>query len=211
MTPLYLTEAQISPRLMWWVRRFVPGVVPVLLLLAAVAIGWALHQRRWPIRGAGALALVFLVASFLDLSVPLRSHREMAGSYDAARDIADLAGRDQGLFLWERPASDAIFDPSRNLPAVVWFGFDHLNALLPDEPDQTIVDRYRARFDERPVFVVSTSGTLPGSLDPSAYEQVGAVERVLSVWREDVLDLPREAFEVGVDVTVWQLIAEPAP
>jgi hypothetical protein len=209
MVPLYLIEAQISPRLMWWVRRFVPGVVPVLLLLAAVALAWALHHRRWPLKVAAVAALGALVVAFADLSLPLRDHREMGGSYEAAREIADVAGAEQGLFLWERPVANDIFDPSRNLGSVVWLAFDHLSALLPDAPDQTVVDQYRQAFPDRPIYVVATSDQLPGQLPPSAYEQVADVERVLSVWREDVLDLPRDAVEVGVDVTVWQLAPEP--
>jgi hypothetical protein len=209
MTPLYLWEAQISPRMMWWVRRFVPGVVPVLLVLAAVAIAWALTQRRWALRAVGAAALVFLTVSFLERSLPIRAHREMGGSYEAAQAIAGAAGEEPGLFLWQRPQANDILSPTRNVAAVVWLGFDQLSTYLPDEPTQAAVDAYVERFPDRPVFVVSATDGLPGSLDPSSYTLVEEVTRVLPAWKEDVLARPQEATTIAVDVTVWRLDAAP--
>jgi hypothetical protein len=209
MTPLYLWEAQISPRMMWWVRRYVPGVVPFLLLLAAVAIAWGLQRRQWVARVAAVVVLLVVGQAFLERSWPLRAHRELGGSYAAAQEVASAAPADEGLFLWERPAEGAIFDPSRNLGSVVWFGFDQLSALLPPDPGQDSVDAYADRFPDREVFLVTREPTLPPGLDPAAFEPVDHVEAVLPLWREDVLALPRSATSVPVDVTVWRY--EPLP
>ncbi len=209
MTPLYLWEAQISPRLMWWVRRFVPGVVPFLILLSAVAIGWALTQRRATVRVVGAVVLVTLAVGYLQRSWPLREHREMAGSYDTAAAIAGAAGPQQGLFLWQRPKPNHIFDPSRNLGAVVWFGFDQLSALLPDDPDQGAVDAYATRFPDRPVFVVTTGDQLPPRLEQGAYTEVKRVQAVLPVWEEEIRARPARAISIPVDVVIWRLDGAP--
>jgi len=205
LLPVYLWEAQVSPRLMWWVRRFVPGVVPVVLLLVAVALGWCLTQRRWALRGVAAVALVVLAVGYVDRSWPLRSHREMAGSYEMARAIAGTAGDQQGLFLWERPASGQIFNPTRNFPTMVWWGFGELSAQLPDAPTQAGVDEYAARFPDNPVFVVSASDELPGTLSPDAFERVADLEAALPFWEEAVLERPQHATEIQQQVTVWRL------
>lgn len=210
LAPLYLWEAQISPRLMWWVRRFVPGVLPLVLLLAAVALAWGLAQRRWIVKASAALVLVVVAVPNLDRSLPLRSHREMAGSYDAARAVAEAPGGDQGLFLWQRPAPDAIFSPTRNLGAVVWLAFDQLSALLPHDPDQPLVDEYASRFGGHPVFVVAEGTTLPAGLDPGSYTAVERVRTELPVWEEQLDHLPMRAVTIGIDVTVWRLDAAAA-
>ena len=36
LLPVYLYEAKISPRLMWWVRRFIPGIIPSMIVLIAL-------------------------------------------------------------------------------------------------------------------------------------------------------------------------------
>lgn len=207
LAPLYLWEAQISPRLMWWVRRYVPGVLPLVLLLVAVALAWGLRHRQWVLKAVAAGLLVVVAAPNLDRSLPLRDHREMAGSYDAARAVAGAAGDEQGLFLWERPGPDAIFSPTRNLGAVVWLGFDQLSALLPRDPGQPLVDEYADRFAGHPVFVVAEGAGLPAALDPDAYTRVERVRRRLSVWEEQLEHLPVRAVTVDVDVTVWRLDA----
>ena len=207
MTPLYLWQAQISPRLMWWVRRYVPGVVPVLVLLMAIALAAGLTQRRWVIRGVAAALLVVLSAGYLHRSLPLRHHREMGGSYEAAASIASFSGHQQGLFLWQRPDGNDIFSTSRNVGAVVWLAFDQLSALLPADPGQAVVDAYEAHFPTHPVFVVSAGDQLPGSLDPRAYTRLGRVSRVLPLWEEQVVKLPQRATTIPIDVTIWQLDA----
>ena len=204
MLPLYLWEAQVAPRLMWWVRRFVPSVVPVIVLLVAVALGWCLTQRRWLLRGVGALALIGLVVSYVDRSWPLHDHREMGGSYAMAEEIAGAAGDRQGVFLWEAPVPGVLLAPNRNLPAVVWLGFGELAAYLPADPTQSVVDQYAARFPDQPLFVVSGSEELPGDLDPGSFERVDHVEAVLPVWEEANFVLPDGPTALPQELTVWR-------
>lgn len=205
MVPLYLWEAQVSPRMMWWVRRYVPGVVPFLLLLVGIALGWCVAQRRLLLRVAGAAAVVVLLALYLDRSLPIRDHREMGGSYEAAEAVAATAGGETGLFLWQRPVANDIYSPLRNMPAVVWLAFDQRSALLPGEPTQADVDAYDDRFPDHDIFVVSGPEGLPGDLDPSAFTEVAEVERVLTIWEEDVLARPQQSTSIGVDLRVWRL------
>ena len=209
MLPLYLWEAQVAPRLMWWVRRFVPSVVPVVVLLVAVALGWCLTQRRWLLRGVGAVALVGLVVTYVDRSWPLHDHREMGGSYAMAEEIAGAAGDRQGVFLWEAPVPGVLFAPNRNLPAVVWLGFGELAAYLPADPTQSVVDQYAARFPEQPLFVVSGSDELPGNLDPGGFERVDHVEAVLPVWEEANFVLPDGPTALPQELTVWRFDGTP--
>ena len=145
-------------RLMWWVRRFIPSLLPVIVILMAIAIGWAL-TRRWKIvKVAGALVLVTLLFEYARMSLPLRNHDEMAGSWDISAAIAANAGTGQGVFLFPQPAS-GIFDPERNAPGIVWFVFDQVAARLPPEYDIGNVDAYQQAFPELPVFVVTPRRT----------------------------------------------------
>ena len=45
IAPVLIWEPRIAPDLMWWGRRYVPMVVPTLLLLTAVCLAW-LWERR---------------------------------------------------------------------------------------------------------------------------------------------------------------------
>ena len=102
--PVYGVHARNSTRLMWWSRRYVPSVVPLVLMLVAVGA----DRDRLPRRGllaratrrpaavrsaaarsgaplvalAGTLALVVF---FAGQSLPLRHHSEFGGSFDLSK------------------------------------------------------------------------------------------------------------------------------
>ena len=134
----------------------------------------------------------------------------MGGSYDMASAIAATAGDEQGLFLWERAVPGHLFSPTRNLPAMVWWGLGELSASLPDAPTQGIVDEYAAQFPDQPVFVVTATDELPGTLDPDAFERVADIGALLPFWEEQVLERPDEAMEIPQQVTVWRLDDSPS-
>jgi hypothetical protein len=126
----------------------------------------------------------------------------MGGSYELARTLADTVGPD-ALLLWGRPDPDAILSPTRNLPAAEWFLFDNLDALLPAEPDQALVEDYAATFPDHSVFVVTAADALPAGLDPAAYRRVTRIDRSLTMWDEQIEWLPTEPESFDASVTVW--------
>jgi hypothetical protein len=203
LLPLYLWDARISMRLMWWVRRFVPAVLPGIMLLIAVAIAWALLCRFRPLRVLGGVVAVSLVVSFASQSLPLRSHHEMAGSWESAEAIAGIAGDEKGVFLYTQ--SESSTDPMRNTAAVVWFVFDQVVTRLHPDDDIDEIDAYQRAFPDQPVFLV-THGDLPGHLPPSRFRNAGAVTEQLTMWEESTSERPDEAIVLRGHLELWRLV-----
>jgi hypothetical protein len=204
LLPVYLWDARISMRLMWWVRRFVPAGLPAVLLLIALAIAWALLHRFRPLRLLGALAALTLVGSFVTQAWPLRGHDEMAGSWEAAEAVADFAGEEQGVFLYT--ASNGPEDPVRNTPGAVWFIFDQVTSRLHPPYDIAEIDAYVDAFPGQPVFLV-TGGDLPPNLPADRFTRLGTVTQRLTMWRESQSEVPSEAEVLEGDLVVWRVSA----
>ncbi len=206
LLPLYLYEAKISPRLMWWVRRFIPGIVPSMVVLIALFLAWAIHQRRWTIRIAGAGLGALLVVQSVQQSWPLRAHRELGGSYDFGKELAATApGPEEGVLLFAWPGA-SLFDATRNLPGPVWFIHDRTTALLPEEPTIRDVTTYAEAFEGEPIFVLTSLPTLPDGLDESRFRRTGSHRALLSVWEESVSERPDDAVIVDSTVVVWEFL-----
>src|SRR4030095_6733344 len=95
----YAVHAENSTRLLWWNRRFVPVVVPGLVMLVAAALAAALTWdgrvppalgERWrrlaarlrlPGRVAAAGLALALVVVFAGQSLPLRHPAELPGAF----------------------------------------------------------------------------------------------------------------------------------
>jgi hypothetical protein len=204
LLPLYLYDARVSMRLMWWVRRFIPSVLPVVFILMAIAIGWALTRRWKLVRVAGAVVLATLLVGYARMSLPLRDHDEMAGSWDLSAAIAAPAGNRQGVFLFPEPSAD-YNDVVRNSPAIVWFVFDQVAARLPDDYDISVVDEYQRAFPGLPVFVVTPGEELPNELPPERVSKSGTVVGDVVLWEESLSERPDEAITTRWQVSVWRL------
>ena len=202
LLPVYLWDARISMRLMWWVRRFVPAVLPAVLVLIALAIAWALLHRFRPLRLLGALAALALVGGFVVQTWPLQGHDEMAGSWEAADAVADFAGEEQGVFLYT--ASNDTEDPIRNTPGAVWFIFDQVTSRLHSPYDIAEIDGYVDAFPGQPVFLV-TSGDLPANLPADRFTHLGTVTQRLTMWKESQSQVPSEAEVLEGDLVVWRV------
>ncbi|MGH9212803.1 MAG: glycosyltransferase family 39 protein [Acidimicrobiales bacterium] len=214
LLPLYIWEARVSLRMMWWVRRYVPAVLPAIMLLIAVGLAWALWHRRWVLKVAAVGALTGLVVFFASQSGPLRNHREMGGSWDMAAAVAAPAGDERGVFLFERPDAGNIFDPLRNTPLGVWWIFGQTSAWLPEEFDMETIEAYQDAFPDRPVFVVSHDA-LPESLPEDEFENAGGMVNELIVWEEWPWGVPAEGapaqrpdnqLRMPQRLVIWQVV-----
>jgi hypothetical protein len=203
LLPLYLYNPRVSMRLMWWVRRFIPAVVPVVVILIAIAIGWALTRRWMTVRLAGAVLLVTLLVEYVGMSSPLRDHDEMGGSWDLSAAIAAQAGTEQGVFLFPQPVSAN--DVVRNTPGIVWFVFDQVAARLPIDYDIATIDQYREAFPDLPVFVVAPGDALPEQLPTDRFQRSGSVAGEVVAWEESRDERPDEAVTTRWGGSIWQL------
>lgn len=203
LLPLYLYDARVSMRLMWWVRRFIPAAVPAVMILIALAICWALTRRQVVVKLVGAAVALSLLVEFTQASLPLRHHDEMGGSREMAQSIAAAAGDEQGVFLFP-PGSD-IYSINRNAPGIVWLVFDQLAARLPETYGLDDIEQYGEAFPDQPVFLVTPDPQLPAGLPADRFTDVDTVDGTLVVWDETRDKRPDEAVETDMQVTVWQL------
>jgi hypothetical protein len=208
LLPLYLYNARVSMRLMWWVRRFIPAVVPAVVLLIAIALAWALTRRSFVVKVGGAVAALSLIVEYTGMSLPLRDHDEMAGSWDISAAIASTAGDEEGVFLF--PSGTNLYSINRNAPGAVWLLFDQISARLPDGYDLAMVEQYQSAFPEQPVYVVTPGAALPEQLPTDRFTMANVVTGEVTVWKEtrDYRPEEQEVFPMGV--TVWQLIGSAA-
>jgi hypothetical protein len=212
--PLYAYSARNSTRLLWWTRRYVPTVLPGILLLVALAIAFAvvwryqgrLGRSRPVLRVPALLVLAGLVGVFLSQSLPLRGHDEWKGSVEVAARVSALSPGERGLYLWE-PNQGCCTGPTQLFATPVWLAEGELSGLLPIDPAQRapVIDVYRRTFPGAPVFVVGDKGSLPQGLDPAAVEPVDRVAYALPMWEESDLSRPDEAKVVRGELSVWRV------
>jgi hypothetical protein len=209
LLPLYAYRSEVSARLMWWTRRFVPIIVPGLAVLLAVALGtgltWAAARWRWPVRVAAAAATAFLLVVFAGQSLPLRHHHDEAGSFETTRRIARAAGGRQGVFLWQQ--SPGLYELAYLFGGPVWLQQGQISALLPRRPDPAYVRSFVRGFAGQPVFLVS-----PGRKAPQGYAGLGLrpVDRVddaMPIWRETYQTRPASAVDIPLRFTIWRVEA----
>ncbi len=208
--PVYATTSRNSSRLMWWNRRYVPTVLPGVVVLIALALGVALTlgvpRYRLALRGAALAVVAFLLVTFLGQSLPLRDHDEFGGSFAITAEIAALAGDRRGVYLWQ-PCDGCTPEPGLLFAAAVWLERDQLSALVPREAGKraAYVDSFRRAFPGQPLFVVWRGGNRPEGLAAVPLRRVRSWHTSLPVWRESDTERPASAIRLGVDFTVWRV------
>jgi hypothetical protein len=214
LLPVYAYRAEVSARLMWWTRRFVPIILPGLVVLIAVtlAAGLALaggpRRLRWPVRAATAVAAGFLLVAFAGQSMPLRHHQEHGGSFETVQRIASAAGGRQGVFLWEQ--SSSLYDVAYLFGGPVWLQQGQISALLPRRPDPAYIQSFVRGFPGQPVFLVTRGHGRPKAYASLRLRAVDRVTYVLPVWRETYTTRPSDAVGIPLRFTIWQVGSHPA-
>lgn len=210
MLTLYCWHARNSPYFMWVGRRFVPTVVPGMVLLIAVALAavWVLRARG-RLRVGVPLALVllaFLGAVQLRQSLPLRGHDEWGGSLAVNRSVAALAGDRPGIYLWAPAAACCRAAPTLFAPTV-WLVEGQDSALIPRRPDRVgaYVRAYVDAFPDRPVFLVYEGSAGPPALPGLAASPAGHFTGNLPHWVENTVSRPVGAERVPYDFTVYRV------
>jgi hypothetical protein len=221
--PVYAVHARNSTRLMWWTRRYLPSVVPLVIMLAAVALTAiafmtaSLVAQRWaarPVRvgaavGGGIAATagtLALVVFFAGQSLPLRHHSEFGGSFDLSKRIAATAGGQQGIFLWQ-PSPACCLQAQSLFGGALWFERNQVSAVLPTNRAQ--VARYLAAFRQgfpgQPEFVI-WHGQQPPTLPGVRLEPVDRVQTALTYWEETFESRPSKATSVPVSFVVYRVL-----
>ncbi|HST67960.1 MAG TPA: hypothetical protein VLM05_22510 [Mycobacteriales bacterium] len=207
---LYTWHTRNSPYFMWVGRRFVPTVVPGMMVLIGVALAaiWMVKIRgRLRVGVPVALALVaFIGAVQLSQSLPLRSHDEWNGTYGIDRSLAALSGGQDGVWLWQQPSA-CCAAPTQLFGAPIWLTEGQDSALLPraDKAIPGYVRQYAKVFADRPLFLVFETTAqvplLPG-LDRTV---VARFAGTLPHWEESSTSRPDKALQVPYDFTVYRV------
>ncbi len=205
---VYAYTAKNSTRLLWWTRRYVPTVLPGVLMLIALALAVAFVYRfrgRAVLRVPSVLALVGLVGVFLYQSLPLRFHDEWKGSFAVSQQVSDLSPGAVGVYLWEQqPCCNG---GTQLFASQVWLAHDELSVLLPSDANRRteIIDRYTAAFRGQPMFVVAGKGGLPLGIDPATVTPVTIIRASLPMWDETDFERPDASHRVPVELRVWRV------
>jgi hypothetical protein len=211
LLPLYAYRAEVSSRLMWWTRRFVPVIVPGLVVLIAVALAAGLGfaawsgRGRWLVRAGAALALVALLAVFAGQSLALRDHQEHGGSFETLQRIAGAAGDRQGVFLWQQ-GSGGLYELSYLFGGPLWLQQDQVSALLPRQPSPDYVRSFVRGFPGQPVFLVTPGHAAPRGYAGLGLRNVDRITYVMPVWEETYETRPSAAQGVPLRLSVWQVV-----
>lgn len=212
---LFLYHARNSPQMMWWNRRFVPSVVPALVVFAAVGVvdgrQWlqsVLRERsvrlRHVVSALVALAALFAIAVPARQSWYLRANDEKSGSFTIARNVASLAKGEPAVFLWQRGQCCSSAAMLFGSPTWVYGGVD--SGLLPVDP--TLWEEYIGSVhDAAPdlaVYVVLHHDTQP----PNGGYVATPVQRfngALHAWEESNITRPSHVIALPYDVEVYRI------
>jgi hypothetical protein len=210
LLPLYAYRAQVSTRLLWWTRRFVPVILPGLVVLAAVALAAGLTLAagagRWrrAVQAGSALAVAALLATFLGQSLALRHHQEHGGSFETVQRIARAAGGHQGVFLWQQ-GSGGLNEISLLLGGPVWMQQGQVSALLPRRPSPAYVQAFVRGFPGQPVFLVAPGAAAPAGYTGLRLRAVDQVSYAMPVWEETYVRRPAKATVVPLRFSIWRV------
>jgi hypothetical protein len=157
----FFYKIRIVPEHFWMTRRFLPMILPGMLLIVASAALVGVRGRWFVARAVripiGIVFLVLLAASYARAARPLLEHVEYAGVIPKLEQLATTVGGDDLLIVESRNASDIHV---LALPLAYIYA-RHVLVLATPVPDKTIVaaflDRAHARY--RRVLFMGGGGT----------------------------------------------------
>ena len=218
--PVYAYKTHNSTRLMWWTRRFLPTVLPLIMVLIALALGvaltaviarargwqgWLGGRRVWSLRLVAVVSIIGLLSFFLSESWPLRKHQEFAGSFAITARIAADAGGKQGVFLWQHPPACCLYAESL-FGSAIWLERNQVSALLPYNAalDAGYLRKFQKGFPGQPVFVV-WHGQDPPDIPGVTLTPVDRIITTLPYWEESDVHRPKQATSVAVNFAVYRV------
>jgi len=191
----------------------VTSVVPsmVLLIGCGVTLGF-LVVRRLLNRRVGvvavAAAIVALTVFNLSESWPLRSHNENGGAVEVEKQVAALAGNQQGVFLWEQ-SNYCCAAPWELFGGPVFAIANQPSALLPTTHVPQVLASYVDHFADagRPVFYVADRNGAPPATPGVKSTKIAEFAGVLPHWAETFDSRPKTTQDYTYSMTVYRLMA----
>jgi hypothetical protein len=204
LLPLYLLNAHVAIRLMWWTRRFVPIALPGLLLLIACGLAAMLSTHQVWLRRAGAVLTVVLVAWWGSMSWPLRAHHELEGSFGIYQALVDVADDEPAVWLWATFGTPEGVDGVANaFASTMLLRRGDASALFDRGRGGEAVDAYRTAFPGRQIYVVVDGEQAPDDL-AGRLTFVKPVAVDLPIWETTFDRRPTGTGRLPYRFTIWQ-------
>jgi len=233
--PVFIANSRVSPlSVEWWIRRYVPEVLPGIVLLMAVALSWAIatklvvvlnHKKvaifftdkMRALKGRSILALPafavtgVLLAVYLSQSLPLRHHDEYGGSFQVTAEMAQVSGKSTGVYLFGQTACCG--SPEYLFGGSLWLERGEIDALMPPDSQPTDYPRQAASYIRQvaaampahPVFIV-WEGTVHPAVGSVGVKAVKHITASLPQWVQTNTYRPNEEGPpVLVDFTIWRV------
>ena len=109
---LYLNRMSIFPDQIWAMRRFLPVIIPVLLVGAAVTLA-ALWSKGVVGRGGAVVVAAAMVAMTLATTLPVARDRQWVGTLGEVNVACDSVGDDAAILLDDVGASSLFAETLR--------------------------------------------------------------------------------------------------
>ncbi len=109
---LYLNRMSIFPDQIWAMRRFLPVIIPVLLVGAAVTLA-ALWSKGVVGRGGAVVVAAAMVAMTLATTLPVARDRQWVGTLGEVNVVCDSVGDDAAILLDDVGASSLFAETLR--------------------------------------------------------------------------------------------------
>jgi hypothetical protein len=203
----FFYKIRVPPEQFWTARRFLPVILPGLLLLAAAgALGVpesGERRKRWR-TFAGSLLLLFIGWQYAVVAAPVAAHVEYRG---AIRQVERLADRvtDRDLVIFESRNADSDMHVLA-LPLAYAYGHNVL-VLESPRPERRMFETFLqwavARY-ERVLFVASAGTDLLSRkivATPLSFTPVTLPEYATSAWNE----FPPGARQKDLGYCIYQL------
>ena len=208
MSLLYLWGSQITPDQPWAMRRFVPVVLPIMVIAATYALGVLFRQSAVLIRAAAvALAAVAIVLPAI-VTAPMATAREEVPQLTQVNRICAQVGRHGAVLDVDAPSVTSYGQTVRSYCGVPSLGLDG------PSPAQLAQVRIAVNDHGRTLFLLSTDVTKIPYVDgmkPASPFSVVDTTRWPSVLHGPPSDVDHEQVTVYLATVRADGLAEPIP
>ncbi len=122
ITLLYTYKSQITPDQPWAIRRYVPVVLPLLVLAATYAVCVLLRQRARRVRAAGVLGAVAVLVVPAIVTAPAADIREEAGQLGLVQRICAQVSPGGAVVELDQPSLEGYAQTMRSYCGVPSIG-----------------------------------------------------------------------------------------
>ena len=146
VTLLYLVSVQITPDQPWAMRRFVPVVLPLMVLAAVYAVCVLLRQRaRW-VRVVGALGAIAALVIPAVVTAPVAGVREEVGQRALIRSVCTQVGPRGAVLELDKPALSGYAQTLRSYCGVPSIGLPGATPAQLAQVQQTVQSNGRVLY-----------------------------------------------------------------